>query len=44
MDDAEHEALACMSFPEEHRTKLHSTNPIERLNGETKHRGTCGFA
>ncbi len=27
-----------MSFPKEHRTKLHSTNPIERRNGEIKRR------
>jgi putative transposase len=27
-----------MSFPKEHRAKLHSTNPIERLNGEIKRR------
>ena len=27
-----------MSFPAAHRTKLHSTNPIERLNGEIKRR------
>jgi hypothetical protein len=28
-----------MSFPPQHRTKLHSTNPLERrLNGEIKHR------
>ena len=27
-----------MTFPKEHRTKLHSTNPIERLNGEIKRR------
>ena len=39
MDDAETDVLAYMTFPEEHRTKLHSTNPIERLNGEIK-RGT----
>lgn len=26
MDDAEHDALAHMSFPKEHRAKLHSTN------------------
>ena len=38
MDDAEHDVLAYMSFPKEHRTKLHSTNPIERLNGEIKRR------
>lgn len=38
MDEAEHDVLACMSFPKEHRAKLHSTNPIERLNGEIKRR------
>lgn len=38
MDDAEHAVLAYMSFPKEHRAKLHSTNPIERLNGEIKRR------
>jgi putative transposase len=27
-----------MSFPKDHRTKLHSNNPIERLNGEIKRR------
>jgi transposase-like protein len=27
-----------MSFPKEHRVKLHSTNPLERLNGESKRR------
>jgi len=25
-----------MSFPRQHRTKLHSTNPIERLDKEVK--------
>jgi putative transposase len=30
--------LAYMTFPKEHRAKLHSTNPIERLNGEIKRR------
>jgi len=38
MDDAEHDVLAYMSFPKEHRTKLHSTNPIVRLNGQIKRR------
>ncbi len=38
MDDAEHDVLAWMSFPKEYRTKLNSTNPIERLNGEIKRR------
>jgi putative transposase len=27
-----------MAFPSPHRTKLHSINPIERLNGEIKRR------
>ena len=38
MDDAEPDVLAYMTFPKEHRTKLHSTNPIERHNGEIKRR------
>ena len=38
MDEAEHDVLAHMSFPREHRTKLHSINPLERLNGEIKRR------
>ncbi len=38
MDDAEPDVLAYMTFPAQHRTKLHSTNPIERLNGEIKRR------
>jgi putative transposase len=39
-DDAEPAVLAYMTFPKEHRVKLHSTNPIERLNGEIKRRTT----
>ena len=38
MDDAEPDVLAYMSFPAQHRVKLHSTNPLERLNGEIKRR------
>jgi transposase-like protein len=38
MDAAEHDVLAYMDFPREHRAKLHSTNPTERLNGEIKRR------
>ena len=38
MDEAEPDVLAYMTFPAAHRTKLHSTNPIERLNGEIKRR------
>lgn len=38
MDNAELDVLAYMTFPRQHWTKLHSTNPIERLNGEIKRR------
>ncbi|SMX56420.1 Putative transposase (fragment) [Bradyrhizobium sp. ORS 285] len=38
MDEAEPDVLAYMSFPAQHRAKLHSTNPIERVNGEIKRR------
>jgi putative transposase len=38
MDEAEPDVLAYMNFPAPHRAKLHSTNPIERLNGEIKRR------
>ena len=38
LDEAEADVLAYMTFPPQHRTKLHSTNPIERLNGEIKRR------
>ena len=38
MDRAEEDVLAYMSFPTAHRSKLHSMNSIERLNGEIKRR------
>ena len=38
LDDAETDVLAYMGFPAQHRAKLHSTNPLERLNGEIKRR------
>jgi putative transposase len=38
LDEAETDVLAYMTFPAAHRAKLHSTNPIERLNGEIKRR------
>jgi transposase-like protein len=38
MDAAEADVLAYMNFPVQHRPKLHSTNPLERLNGEIKRR------
>ena len=38
LDDAETDVLAYMTFPKAHRAKIHSTNPLERLNGEIKRR------
>jgi putative transposase len=38
MDEAETDVLAYMTFPPAHRAKLHSVNPLERLNGEIKRR------
>ena len=38
VDDSEVDVLAHMDFPPQHRAKLHSTNPLERLNKEVKRR------
>ena len=38
MDQSEANVLAYMGFPAPHRAKIHSTNPIERLNHEIKRR------
>jgi putative transposase len=38
IDDSEIDVLAHMDFPAQHRTKIHSTNPLERLNKEVKRR------
>jgi transposase-like protein len=38
LDEAEVDVLAYMDFPAQHRAKIHSTNPLERLNGEIKRR------
>jgi putative transposase len=38
MDESEPDVLAYMAFPAQHRAKLHSTNPLERLNKEVKRR------
>ncbi len=37
-DEAEADVLAYMDFPRRHWPKIHSTNPLERLNGEIKRR------
>lgn len=36
MDEAEADVLAYMGFPAAHRPKLHSVNPLERLNGRPR--------
>ncbi len=38
LDEAEDDVLACLNFPAAHRTRLNSTNPLERLNKEVKRR------
>ena len=38
LEEAAEDILAHKHFPEEHRRQLHSTNPLERLNKETKRR------
>jgi transposase-like protein len=38
MDEAEDDVLAYMTFPPDHWSKIHSTNGLERLNGEVKRR------
>ena len=38
IDESEADVLAHMDFPAQHRTKIHSTNPLERLNKEVKRR------
>ena len=44
LDVAEHDVLAYMAFDESLRSRLHSTNPLERVNKEIKQRPTSsGF-
>jgi putative transposase len=38
MDKSEADVLSFLSFPKAHRTQIHSTNPLERLNAEIKRR------
>src|SRR5947209_6910251 len=44
MDEAEADVLGVMSFPKDHRPKIHSTNLLERLNGESKRRSDVAVA
>jgi transposase-like protein len=36
MNEAEDDVLAYKTFPADHWSKIHSTNGLERLNGEVK--------
>ena len=38
IDESEADVLTHMDFPAQHRSKIHSTNPLERLNKEVKRR------
>jgi len=38
IDESEADVLTHMDFPVQHRSKIHSTNPLERLNKEVKRR------
>jgi transposase-like protein len=38
VEDSIEDVLAYMTFPAQHRAKLHGTNPLERLNKELKRR------
>jgi putative transposase len=38
IDESEADVLAHLDFPVQHRSKIHSTNPLERLNKEVKRR------
>ena len=38
MDEGRARRSRHYELPQQHRTKLHSTNPLERLNGEIKRR------
>jgi transposase-like protein len=38
IDDSEADVLAHIDFPAQHRARIHSTNPLERLNKEVKRR------
>lgn len=38
VEEAEHDVLAYMNFPEKHWMQLHSTNPLERQNREIRRR------
>jgi transposase-like protein len=43
MDDAEHDVLAYMAFDESLRSKLHSTNPLKRVNKDNRRTNVVGI-
>ena len=43
MENSESDVLAYMDFPQNHRSKIYSTNPLERLNKEVKRRSAVGI-
>lgn len=42
LEEAAEDILAHKHFPDEHRRRLYSTNPLERLNKESKRRSNVG--
>lgn len=38
MDASREDVLACMTFLKDHRAQIASTNPLERVNKESKRR------
>ena len=42
LDEAEQDVLAYMSFPKEHRAKIHSTNPVKRRTEVVGRRSGAG--
>jgi putative transposase len=43
INSTEADVQAYMSFPKAHRTQIHTTNPLERLNAEIKRRTDVGI-
>ena len=41
IDESEADVLAHMTFPSQHRSKIHNTNPLKRVNKKVKQRADC---